>query len=61
MNLTVDIQNASVEPVPEEEDLRSWIATALANQLDTRPPSTGRTPISISPVSVKRRRVLLME
>jgi probable rRNA maturation factor len=32
MNLTVDIQNASVEPVPEEEDLRSWIATALANQ-----------------------------
>ena len=32
MNLTVDIQNASVEPVPEEEDLRSWIASALANQ-----------------------------
>lgn len=32
MNLAVDIQNASVEPVPEEEDLRSWITATLAYQ-----------------------------
>ncbi|MFC1579087.1 rRNA maturation RNase YbeY [Pseudomonadota bacterium] len=32
MKLTVDIQCASSEPVPDEDDLRSWIAAALANQ-----------------------------
>ncbi len=32
MNLTVDIQCASIEPVPKEDDLRSWIAAALASQ-----------------------------
>ena len=32
MKLTVDIQCASSEPVPAEDDLRSWIAAALANQ-----------------------------
>ena len=29
MNLTVDIQSASAEPVPDEDDIRSWIAAAL--------------------------------
>ncbi len=32
MSLTVDIQCASAEPVPDEDDLRSWIAAALASQ-----------------------------
>lgn len=32
MNLTVDIQNASGEPVPDEDDLRGWIAATLANR-----------------------------
>ena len=32
MNLTVDIQCASSEPVPDEDDLRGWIAAVLANQ-----------------------------
>ena len=32
MTLTVDIQCASAEPVPDEDDLRSWIAAALASQ-----------------------------
>ena len=32
MKLTVDIQCASTEPVPEEEDLRRWIAAALASR-----------------------------
>jgi probable rRNA maturation factor len=31
MNLTVDIQSASAEPVPEEGDIRSWINTALSH------------------------------
>jgi len=30
MNLTVDIQCASAEPVPEEDDIRRWIGAALA-------------------------------
>ena len=38
MNLHVDIQSASSEPVPEEEDLRSWIAAAL-DQLSRRQPA----------------------
>ena len=29
MILTVDIQSASAEPVPDEDDIRSWIAAAL--------------------------------
>jgi probable rRNA maturation factor len=29
MTLTVDIQSASAEPVPDEEDLRHWIGNAL--------------------------------
>ena len=32
MNLTVDIQNASGEPVPDEDDLRGWIAATLSHQ-----------------------------
>jgi len=32
MNLTVDIQCASGEPVPDEDDLRRWIAAALASR-----------------------------
>ena len=30
MSLCVDIQCASSEPVPSEDDIRNWIATALA-------------------------------
>ena len=30
MNLQVDIQSASSEPVPDEEDIRRWIGAALA-------------------------------
>ena len=30
MKLQVDIQTASVEPAPEEDDIRRWIAAALA-------------------------------
>ena len=29
MNLQVDIQSASTEPAPEEEDIRRWITAAL--------------------------------
>ena len=29
MNLTVDIQGATGEPVPEEDEIRRWIAAAL--------------------------------
>ena len=32
MNLHLDIQCASAEPVPEEEDIRSWILAALAGR-----------------------------
>ena len=32
MNLAVDIQFASSEAVPDEDDLRSWIAAVLTNQ-----------------------------
>ena len=31
MRLHVDIQSASIEPVPEEDDIRNWIAAALAD------------------------------
>lgn len=30
MKLQVDIQTASIEPAPEEDDIRRWIAAALA-------------------------------
>lgn len=30
MNLTVDIQSASAEPVPDEDDIRHWIGCALS-------------------------------
>ena len=30
MNPQVDIQSATAEPVPEEEDIRRWVAAALA-------------------------------
>lgn len=32
MNLHVDIQTASAEPVPDEDDIRGWIAAALNAQ-----------------------------
>ena len=32
MSLTVDIQCASTEPVPEEDDIRKWIRATLASQ-----------------------------
>lgn len=31
MNLHVDIASATTEPVPEEDDIRRWIAAALPN------------------------------
>ena len=31
MNFVVDIESASSEPAPEDEDLRSWIRAALSN------------------------------
>jgi len=31
MNLQVDIQTATIEPTPDEEDIRSWISAALAH------------------------------
>ena len=31
MNFQVDIQKATVEPAPEEEDIRRWISAALEN------------------------------
>lgn len=43
MNLHVDIQSACSEPVPDEEDIRKWIAAALRNQ---------RTPESVE-ISVR--------
>jgi len=32
MNLQVDIQTATAEPVPEEEDIRRWIRAALTDR-----------------------------
>jgi probable rRNA maturation factor len=36
MKLTVDIQRACAEPVPEEDDIRRWIRAALRGQRDDR-------------------------
>ena len=36
MNLQVDIQNASGEPAPDEEDIRGWIAAALSGRPQCR-------------------------
>ena len=35
MNLQVDIQCASAEPVPDEDDIRSWIAATLEDTART--------------------------
>ena len=48
MTLTVDIQCASAEPVPDEDDLRSWIAAALASQN-----RSGDTEISLRIVDIE--------
>tara|TARA_R110002110_G_scaffold415765_3_gene655305 strand:+ start:74151 stop:74633 length:483 start_codon:yes stop_codon:yes gene_type:complete len=34
MNLQVDIQSASSEPAPDEEDIRRWIRAALESQTE---------------------------
>lgn len=34
MNLHVDIHCACSEPVPDEDDIRNWIAAALAGRID---------------------------
>jgi probable rRNA maturation factor len=34
VNLVVDIQSASSEPCPDEEDIRRWIGTALQGRKD---------------------------
>ena len=33
MNVTVDIQTASAEPVPDEEDIRGWVRAALHGRM----------------------------
>jgi probable rRNA maturation factor len=43
VNVHVDIQTASAEPVPDEDDIRHWIATTLA----------GRTALEQVEVSVR--------
>ncbi len=48
MSLTVDIQCASAEPVPDEDYLRSWIAAALASQN-----TPGDTEISLRLVGIE--------
>jgi probable rRNA maturation factor len=48
VNLTVDIQCASAEPVPDEDDLRRWIAAALASQN-----TPGDTEISLRLVDIE--------
>jgi probable rRNA maturation factor len=48
VSLTVDIQCASAEPVPDEDDLRSWIAAALASQN-----TPGDTEISLRLVDIE--------
>ena len=35
MNLQVDVQCATSEPVPDEDDIRSWISAALSGQRKT--------------------------
>ena len=35
MNVTVDIQTASAEPVPSEDDIRGWVRAALAGRIET--------------------------
>jgi probable rRNA maturation factor len=35
MTLHVDIQSATAEPVPDEDDIRRWIGAALAEQRDS--------------------------
>ena len=49
MNVTVDVQCASIEPVPDEEDLRRWISTALASQ----PAPGGDAEVSVRLVDVE--------
>ena len=49
MNVTVDVQCASVEPVPDEEDLRRWISTALASQ----PAPGGDAEVSVRLVDIE--------
>ncbi len=34
MNLQVDVQSATAEPAPDEEDLRGWINAALSGRRD---------------------------
>ena len=46
MNLQVDIQCASTEPVPEEDDIRSWILATLAGR------RSGDTEISLRLVDI---------
>ena len=46
MNLQVDIQSASAEPVPDEDDIRSWILAALEGRRD------GDTEISVRLVDI---------
>lgn len=36
MSLTVDIQSASAEPLPDEDDIRRWIGAALAGHREGR-------------------------
>ena len=49
MTLTVDIQSATADPVPEEDDIRRWIAAALAAG-----GHAGDTEVSVRLVDIRR-------
>jgi probable rRNA maturation factor len=53
MSLTVDIQCASIEPVPAEEQLRSWINAAL-----NAGPSAEHNEVSVRLVDTEEMRTL---
>ena len=36
MTLTIDIQSASTEPVPAEDDIRRWVAATIATQKQSK-------------------------
>ena len=55
MNLQVDVQSATAEPAPDEEDIRGWINAALSGRRDTD------TEISVRLVDVDEMTALNLE
>ena len=51
MNLQVDIQSASAEPVPDEDDIRSWILAALEGRRDGDTEISVRLAIPVYPLN----------